>query len=1335
MAGVLCAQRSNQHDEKLMGRNLYRKGMKLKMDNPKNLLTLDALPCGACRVKNDDCLTILEANREFYHIFGYTKEEAGKAGFSSFSFISYPPDWHVASGMPELSRDEYGAFELETRCIYRGGRIIWILLRGLPDGSDPNLLNCTVLDITERRNQLEELRKSDEERKLLLEQSGSYVFRFDIKSRVLNLPPETARALKLPERIDNTPDSLIEDGYILPESLHDFKMFYEAISRGEKSGELVMHATDREGHYAWCRSVFSMVSGRDGTPKYAVISLEDISEQREKQLAYEKWTQYNQTQMKDAHIYYECNITKNRIDEIGGPLSKDIPEEVRGCYDDTFRYILKNLVYPEDLVSYRDFFSRAGMRECYEKGKRELTLEYRRFGTDGKPFWAKAEVQLLPDPYSEDIKAFFILKNIDSAKRRELELRTLSQSDALTGLLNRRAVIEQITQLLLTSSPSSRHVFIMVDIDKFKTFNDTKGHQFGDRMIAELAQTLKTSLREEDILGRIGGDEFVICLRNMPLNNALEDRVAALCSLLSKQVDERTYISSSLGVAVFPKDGVTFDELYQKADIALYEAKKLGRNRYVFYQNDMVLEDWKPFHATPIDSGGEKEPHGDPNTDWKFRLMAPGGKTVAPAFAALRQYIESLNRVFKELIVLNATKNHYYIAFTEGYDPGQYQEGSMAEILKSAEENWVHPEDTVRFMDFCNLQAARRAFAEGEKSLCGEFRICGVNGNYWAEITLVPVEDETDELYLCMVKDITDKKSLFEEQTQRRVLLGRQMEGECYRTIMEQSGTIILEYAKDTNTYYASAPARQFTFVQNTGEKGNHYFLTQDDVHPADWPNTSAVSNSIRSGKSVASATVRLKKTDGKYIWCNLALAVLRDERGEVVRSLITVTDVDKATKDRRELEYRAEYDALTGHYNFSKFKQDATALLHAKSGRKYSLWYCDLRNFKLINDMYGYDFGDQVLRYWANLGASALREGEVFARISGDHFASLRYYDDRSELEESFEEISFQLAEYGKKQGKKLRLELVAGIYCIEKKEDLLSIEDMIDRANLAQKSVKRADGSRVAFYTNEMRRQLLREKEIEAVMVKSLEDGEFKPYFQPMADIQNGCRVCGAEALARWERPGYGVISPAEFVPLFEKNGFIVELDRHIFTQVCEYLSRRIRKGDAPFKISVNVSRISVFRKDFVRRYTEIKERYAIPDGLLELECTETTMVENAELLETVMRKMRICGFRFSMDDFGSGYSSLNLLKDVTVDVLKLDMMFFRNNKLFEPRNQTIISSIVGMAKALNMKIVAEGVETKEQMEVLRRLGCDYLQGYYISRPVPVQQFEKRFYQPAGQ
>lgn len=1324
----------DQYGRLMMKKNsLYRKGLKLKMDNQINLLTLDALPCGACRIKHDDCLTILEANREFYHIFGYTKEEAETAGFASWGFISYPPDWHRAAGMPALERDENGAFELETRCIYCGGRIIWVLVRGLPLASDPNCFNCTVLDITARRNQLEELRQSDEERKLLLEQSGSYVFRFNVKNSVLDLPAETARAFKLPERIDNAPDSLIEDGYILPESQQDFKAFYDAIRRGEKSGEMVFHATDREGSSAWCRSVFSLVIGRSGKPKYAVVSLEDISEQREKQLAYEKWTQYNKTQLKNAHIYYECNITKNRIDEIGGPLSKDIPEEVRGCYDDTFRYILKNLVYPEDLVSYRDFFSRAGMRECYKEGKRELSLEYRRFGSDGKLFWAKAEVQLLPDPYSEDIKAFFILKNIDSAKRRELELRTLSQSDALTGLLNRRAVIEQITQLLLTSSASSRHVFIMVDIDKFKMLNDTKGHQFGDRMIAELAQTLKASLREEDIVGRIGGDEFVICLRNMPLNNALEDRIASLCSLLSKRIDEQTYISSSLGVAVFPKDGITFDALYQKADIALYEAKRLGRNRFVFYQNDMVLEDWKPFHATPIDSGGEeKEEHDKTGTGWGLSLCDTGEEPNEPA--AIRQYIKSLNRVFKELVVLNVTKNQFYIVFAGDNIPGLRKDSSMPEILKDAAQNCVHPEDTLRFLDFFNMQSVRTAFADGERSLCGEFRLLGENGYYWAETTLVPVEAEDEDIYLCLVRDITAKKSQLDEQTQRRVLLGRQMEGECYRTIMEQSGTIILEYAKDTNTYYASAPARQFTFVQNTGEKGNHYFLTQNDVHPADWPKTKAVSNSIHEGRSVAGATVRLKKTDGKYIWCNLALTVLRDEQGGIVRSLITVTDVDKATKDRKELEYRAEYDDLTGHYNFSKFKKDATALLHAKNGRKYSLWYCDLRNFKLINDMYGYDFGDKVLRYWANLGSSTLREGEVFARISGDNFASLHYYDDRNELEENFEKIAYQLTEFGKKQGKKLRLEMVAGIYCIEKKEDLLSIEDMIDRANIAQKSVKRADGNRVAFYTDEMRRQLLREKEIEAVMVKSLEDGEFKPYFQPMADIQNGCKICGAEALARWERPGYGVISPGEFVPLFEKNGFIVELDRHIFTQVCAYLSHRISQGYEPFKISVNVSRISVFRKDFVRRYTEIKERYAIPDGFLELECTETTMVENAELLETVMRKMRISGFRFSMDDFGSGYSSLNLLKDVTVDVLKLDMMFFRNNKLFEPRNQTIISSIVGMAKALNMKIVAEGVETGEQMQVLRRLGCDFIQGYFISRPVPITQFEKRFYQTAG-
>lgn len=1315
---------------------LIERRVNRSVENKRKILTSDALPCGVCRIKNDAYLTLLDANEEYYRIYGYTRKEAEKAGFTTVSYIIYPPDWQkTMEAVANAQQDSRGVFELEVRGIHSSGAILWTLARGIPDKDDPSCYICTVLNVSERQYKMEQLKKNDEERKILLKQSGRCVFRFDIKKQKIYLAPETAARLNMPEVIENVPECFLENGFVLPESEQDYRNFYNAMLRGERSGEAVICAIDpRNEKPTWCRCIFSLVTGKSGAPKYTVVSLENITEQREKRIAYEKWTQYNKAQLKGAHIYYECNITKNRIDHIGGPLAQDIPSGVRGCYDETFRYILKNLVYPEDLVAYRDFFSRIAMCRRFEEGKSQLELEYRRLGKDKKPFWAKAVVQLLSEPYTGDIKAFFILKNIDEEKRRELELQELSQKDALTGLLNRRTVIEQISQLFETSTPLGRHAFIMVDIDHFKTLNDTKGHRFGDRVLVDFAKSLRASLRSDDIIGRIGGDEFVICLRNVQLNQTLEEKTAQLCTILSRQLDEQTFISASLGVAVFPKDGMTFDELYQKADIALYEAKKLGRSRCIFYQNDMLEEDWRPYHDTPIDAdnrGAEEE--FEP--EWTLRRPAADKKEGQVRVSLIRRYIKSIQHIFDDLAVMDVSGNYFYVP---SYKEGGFfsrEEGSLSEILEKDARETVFPEDAARFLDFFNWNGVKKALQGAAASLSSEFRISKDNISVsWLEFTLVPIQlAKRKEVYLCFIRDVTGKKKAAEAQAQRRIMLGRQMESECYRTIMEQAGMMLLEYTKETNTYYASAQARQFTFLRNAGADGNHYFLTQDDVHPDDWDKAEKVSRLIRMGRANAQTTIRLKKSDGTYLWCGVSLTVLRDENGEIGRSMITVADVDKATVDRRELEYRAEYDTLTGHYNFSKFKADAAALLRSGGKRKYALWYCDLRNFKLINDMYGYDYGDQVLRFWANIGSGAMREGEIFARVSGDYFVCLRHYETRRELEECFKQMSEQLSKYGKDQGKKLRLELVSGVYCIEKSEDLLSIEDMLDRANLAQKSVKRLDGSRMAFYSDEMRRQLLQEKEIEAVMVKSLEDGEFKPYFQPMADIQHDCAVFGAEALVRWERPGYGVVVPGEFIPLFEKNGFIVEMDHYIFEQVCKYLHGLLEAGKSPIKLSVNVSRISALRKDFISRYTEIKEHYHIPDGLLELECTETTMVENAELLESVMRKMRIKGFCFSMDDFGSGYSSLNLLKDVTVEVLKLDMMFFRNNKLFELRNQTIISSIVGMAKALNMKIVAEGVETEEQMKVLRRLGCDYIQGYYISKPLPVEEFEKRFLGPA--
>lgn len=1304
----------------------------METENSKN--DRNKIPCGVCRVKCDKVFTIIWANDSYYKMFGYTGKE-GSREITGVKQIIYTGDFQRCIRMLEkkIAQNTY-TFECEYRYVHKTGKIMWMRVQSSYDPGDGGTLTCAIADITDQKNEEASLVLKEEESRIAFAMTGKVMDIYDIKNRTLYIDKKGLQNFALPGVIPDMPDGLLDTEVVIEESKEEVFRFFQSMSEGIPMGEIVVRLKNKKGSLNWYRMKYRLTYGPDGETQRGIIIYEDYTVQREKEAAYEKWQKYNENQLAGEIVSFECNLNQNTVEQMGGPMADALLQSA-DTYDELTAFAAGQWVYGDDRQAFEHFFTRTRLLDKYYKKDCSLKMECRVLDSQGNSLWTEICIFLLPDADQDEVRAMILIRNIDKEKRRSLELENRSQIDPLTGLLNRGTVIEEVSILLEHSPLSSRHIFIMVDIDFFKSLNDQMGHQFGDQVLREISNILKTSVRVNDIVGRLGGDEFVMCLRDIPLNTLLEQKLGSIITHLSRHYEEGICVSGSMGVAVYPKDGTSFDELYMRADAALYTAKEMGRNQFVFYQQGMEQKkrDRSRYKETT-------EPGADMEiTDQQSK--STDNKEYRTEFSLLKQleerdlinrYIKSVHQIYSDIAVMNVTKNYYRRMLDESEAGMQKWEiGNLAEELDAIAKSRICPEDEVRFKQFTNWELVRKAIQEGNAVVYGEFRI-GMNGESykWEGFSLVQMDSgNEEEVYLCLIQDIHARKVREEENRTLQIQLRRQIEDECYRRIMELSGTILLEYDRENDSYYASPPAKQFTFIKNVGSFGNQRFITPDDIHPNDWQQARMISQKVMDGAMNAGATVRLKKTDGQYMWCHIVLTVLRAEDGSINRSLFTITDVDEATRNRRELEYRAEYDDLTGCSNFSRFKIEARQILENRTEKKYALWYCDLRNFKLVNNVYGYDFGDRVLQYWAKISSRDQREGEIFARVSADHFVSLLWYDSIEELEKRFQKNAGILAKFKGLAGKKLRLEMVAGIYLIEKYGKSIGIEDMIDCANLAQKSVKVLEGSRYAVYTEDMRRQILSEKEMESAMYKALENREFCAYFQPIAEIQDGIRITGAETLARWIRPGYGVVPPNRFIPLFEKNGFIIDLDSYMFEEACRFLRKWLDEGREPIKISVNVSRISVFQRDFSKHYIRLKEKYNIPNGLLELECTESVLVENAELLEMVMRTMRVSGFFFSMDDFGSGYSSLNLLKDITVDILKLDMMFFRNENLKEPRHQTIISSIISMAKALNMKVVAEGVETEEQLQLLRKFGCDYIQGYLISRPIPEQEFENQF------
>lgn len=436
----------------------------------------------------------------------------------------------------------------------------------------------------------------------------------------------------------------------------------------------------------------------------------------------------------------------------------------------------------------------------------------------------------------------------------------------------------------------------------------------------------------------------------------------------------------------------------------------------------------------------------------------------------------------------------------------------------------------------------------------------------------------------------------------------------------------------------------------------------------------------------------------------------------------ITITDMESEVEKSQHLLQMSEYDDLTGAYNikgFTKYvelavKQDEEGVI---AGR-YAMVCFDVIRFKAVNDIFGVAEGNKLLQYIAKTIKRIMKSEDMACRINADHFAIFTHTVD-GELENLIQELLKKIAEYELP----FAINCNVGIYVTN--EERLSVSAMIDRAVLAQSSIKGSYTKKYSFYTESLRKDMLGEQEIIGMMETALQEQHFVLYYQPQYNHSNGMLI-GAEALVRWKHPERGLISPGIFIPIFEKNGFITKLDLYVFEQVCRFTRECINKGFPVAPVSTNFSRNDIFQPDFVEKLEEIRKKYKVPVKYLRVEITESSVVGGSRQVNQIIKKLHECGYLVEMDDFGSGYSSLNVLKDIDFDIIKLDMMFL-SQESDSNRGGTIVSAVIRMAKWLDMPVIAEGVETIKQADFLRSIGCDSMQGYLYSRPLPEEEYEK--------
>ena len=421
---------------------------------------------------------------------------------------------------------------------------------------------------------------------------------------------------------------------------------------------------------------------------------------------------------------------------------------------------------------------------------------------------------------------------------------------------------------------------------------------------------------------------------------------------------------------------------------------------------------------------------------------------------------------------------------------------------------------------------------------------------------------------------------------------------------------------------------------------------------------------------------------------------------------------VDSALDSLRN---RAQFDTLTGLYRKEAFMEIAPAVLH--DNHSFVVVQSEIRGFKMVVDLFGRQEADALLKFYAQLLKETLPAGSYAARYDDDRFCMIMPFYGNRGLISGVKSINQRLAGYSLN----VTLSAMAGVYIVNDKS--LSLEAMCDKAAFAlQKWTTEENADNVYFYNETMRRQMLDDQTLEGYLDQALEEGQFYVQLQPKVNCVTE-KVVGAEALVRWRHPNRGNIPPSRFVPMFEKRGTVAKLDAYIREQTVKTL-KVLNANGIDISVSVNMSRLNIFDDDITEQIVELADRYSVPHGKLELEFTESAFFADVEKMYEVMKSLRKEGFKVAIDDFGSGFSSLNMLKDAPVDIVKLDKEFF-GQALMSPKGKTIIEFIVKMIKKLGLAVVAEGIENESQVEILKKLGGVTVQGFYYSKALSTEDF----------
>lgn len=940
------------------------------------------------------------------------------------------------------------------------------------------------------------------------------------------------------------------------------------------------------------------------------------------------------------------------------------------------------------------------LKQSYQNGLTRLKYEFRRIIEQNKMMWMEIEILLFKEPLQNELMALMYLTDIDERKKSSFQLRYESEFDQLTDVYNKKSTETKIIQCL--REPAELRAFLILDLDNFKEINDSYGHKAGDDTLILFAKHLKAVFHEHCVVGRFGGDEFIVLMEQISSDKEVDK---ALTNLYQKMQEDKRYdIKFSAGITLI-KGSSDYETVFEQADKTLYQVKNSQKGLYRYYNREVKpkldIKETQSLKTAECAEAGYENLELLEKKDFDTFLGEVGD--IAYLVDPDSYTLLLGNQAFYDRV---------------GFTKSQCRDKKCYEIMHRrktpcpfcAKANWSKD----KFYLWKDMNTA----------LEQEFLIKNKLITWKQQVVL-----------LAIAVDISNDKSIVDSMesnaTESHFLLSgiqHMQERVSFDEAMQSILETICHFFKAYHAGIWMIDEQSGLYALNSewfvGDSKDIWTLSEEEVavlsawlSAQKWNRPVKLENpQAMIGESFDMYQLMQSHHVENQHWIHL------EEHGEEYGCLVidntnanfqNVSFLESLSgfivnEIKRHRLFQAtlhanHYDLLTDVLNRNSYENNLPRY-QSEAVHSLGVIVANIDNLKKINEDYGTVTGDQYIRHLANLLKMIFAQTDIY-RFNGDEFLIIAVNSEKAALEDQVQKLREKIE-------KNENFSVSLGFSWDSVERDLAAL---IHTADDVMKLNKKRHYDEIHGSEDAQHRQLLRN------LVRQIRRGEYVIYLQPKYHLENHKGI-GAEALIRQQHPEFGILPPSEFIPVLESNGIIRYIDLFVLEEVCKLLQKWDRND---LVISLNFSRVTLMEDDIINSMKKILDKYDFPRQCLEIEMTESTVEHCPAMLYKTVQEISDLGLRISLDDFGIRYSNLSVLNDIHFDTLKLDKSLIQT-LVSQQRSRIILRNIIQMCRDLDIEMIAEGVETSRQEDILKSLDCPNGQGYLFARPVPVKDFE---------